>query len=240
MHDLPELRELIGDLGGGTSPGRGEELYEWVRRNRPVDCLELGFAYGVSTLYIAGALESIGQGKLTSVDREVVRDFEPSAAAMVERASLSARVELVHEASSYNWFLHRKLREQTRDGVAVPCYDFVFLDGAHTWEDDALAFLLVDKLLRPGGWILFDDLDWKLDERWPDVPAEQRNLCQVREIFDLLVATHPAYRELRSDGNWGWARKAEATDPPIRTVRERDVYGAFRDVVKIVRRRGGR
>jgi predicted O-methyltransferase YrrM len=238
MHELTALRELIGDVGGGTTPGRGEELYEWVRRQRPVDCLELGFAHGVSTVYIAGALESAGDGRLTSIDREMVRDLEPSAVDMVERASLSHRVELVYEVSSYNWFLHRRLREQTRDGHCEPCYDFVFLDGAHTWEDDGLAFLLVDKLLRPGGWILFDDLDWRLDERWADVPAEQRALFQVREIFDLLVATHPGYRELRADGNWGWARKAVETDPPIRTVRERDVYGTFRDIVRIVRRRG--
>lgn len=238
IHELPALQKLIGDVGGGTSPVRGKELYDWVRRTRPTDCLELGFAHGVSTLYIAGALESSGQGRLTSIDREVVRDFQPSAVEMIERAGLSHRAQLVHEATSYNWFLHGMLRRQTRDGVCTPCYDFVFLDGAHTWEDDGLAFFLVDKLLRPGGWILFDDLDWRLDERWAEVPIEQRELCQVREIFDLLVASNPSYRELRDDGNWAWARKAQPTDPPIRTVTRRDVYGTVRDLVAIVRRRG--
>ena len=39
-------------------------------------------------------------------------------------------------------------------------YDFCFIDGAHTWDTDGFAFCLVDRMLRPGGWIIFDDLNW--------------------------------------------------------------------------------
>lgn len=56
---------------------------------------------------------------------------------------------------SYNWSLMKMLK----DGH-IPCFDYVYLDGAHTWGVDALAFLLIDRLLKPGGYIDFDDYGW--------------------------------------------------------------------------------
>ena len=37
------------------------------------------------------------------------------------------------------------------------------------------------------------------------VPSHQRSFAQVREIWELLVLTHPRYDEFHSDGHWGWA-----------------------------------
>jgi predicted O-methyltransferase YrrM len=229
-------REVVGDTGGGTSPERGRMLYDWVREHRPASCLELGFAHGVSTVYIAAALAENGSGRLTSVDNLSAREREPSAEQLLRRAGLEQRAELVYEPSSYNWFLHRKLRERISQGRVEPLYDFCFLDGAHTWIDDGLAFMLVDRLLHPGGWILFDDLPWKLDERW-EVSEEERQLAQVQEVFDLLVATHPQYDRLESDGEWGWAHKSESGGPVVRTVVKRDVLGAALEGFRLVKNR---
>jgi predicted O-methyltransferase YrrM len=231
-----QAREIVGDAGGGTSPERGRQLHDWVREHRPESCLELGFAHGVSSVYIATALEANGAGRLTSVDNLSALEREPSAEDLLRSAGLEHRVELVYERSSYTWFLHRMLRERARDGAIEPLYDFCFLDGAHTWADDGFAFLLVDRLLRPGGWILFDDLPWKLDERW-DVPDEERELAQVREVFDLLVATHPHYDRIESDGEWGWAHKSTDSAPAVRTVVKRDVLGAALEGFRLVRHR---
>jgi predicted O-methyltransferase YrrM len=233
-----EAREVVGDTGGGTSPERGRMLYDWVRERRPESCLELGFAHGVSTVYIAAALAENGGGRLTSVDNLSAREREPSAEQLLGRAGLAARVELVYEPSSYNWFLHRKLRERVSDDRVEPVYDFCFLDGAHTWIDDGLAFALVDRLLKPGGWILFDDLPWKLDERWAEeVPEAERELAQVQEVFDLVVATHPQYDRLETDGEWGWAHKSESGTPAVRTVVKRDVLGAALEGFRLVKNR---
>lgn len=229
-------REVVGESGGGTSPERGRQLYDWVREHQPAECLELGFAHGVSTVYIAAALDANGGGRLTSVDNLSAREREPSARELLRRAGLEERAELVYEETSYNWFLHRTLRDRVSKGAVEPLYDFCFLDGAHTWVDDGLAFLLVDRLLRPGGWILFDDLPWKLDERW-EVPDEEKGLAQVQEVFDLLVATHPQYDRLESDGDWGWAHKSESGAPAVRTVVKRDWLGAALEGFRLVRSR---
>jgi hypothetical protein len=59
-------------------------------------------------------------------------------------------------SDSYCWSL---LKLVHGNGVT---FDFVFLDGSHTWEIDVFAVLLIDLLLRPGGYIEFDDIEWTL------------------------------------------------------------------------------
>jgi predicted O-methyltransferase YrrM len=231
---IDEARGLVGDTGGGTGPFRGRELYDFVRRERPGECLELGFAHGVSTVYTAAALEANGAGHLTSVDLPVAREREPSAEQLLERAGLGARVTLVYEPTSYNWYLHRRIREQIGDdGACEPYLDFSFIDGAHRWVDDGLAFFLVDKLLKPGGWLLFDDLTWKVEAL--DVHESERSLAQVGEVFELLVKGHPSYDHLETDGEWGWARKTTALAPRVRTVVERDLLSGIRQVARAAR-----
>jgi hypothetical protein len=114
------------------------------------------------------------------------------------------------------------LREQlSPDSTIDPCLDFVFIDGSHTWEVDGFAFLLVDKLLKPGGWILFDDLYWRPHhEHGLDLPEEQRSMAQVHEVWELLALTHPLYDEMRTNGSWGWAHKATTPCPQTRMVTE--------------------
>jgi predicted O-methyltransferase YrrM len=227
---------MVAGLPGGTGAFRGRELYEFIRRERPSDCLELGFAHGVSTVYLAGALEANGAGHLTSVDLEAARERDPSAAATVERAGLGRRVTLVYEPVSYNWYLHRLIREQTRaPGVCEPCFDFCFVDGAHRWIDDGLAFFLVDKVLRPGGWLLFDDLSWTIDSL--DVHESERAVAGVGEVFELLVTGHPAYDRLETDGEWGWARKSTTAGPGRQVLVKRDLLAGLRQAGRAARSR---
>jgi hypothetical protein len=103
---------------------------------------------------------------------------------------------------SYNWSLMKLLR----DGAAGR-FDYVFIDGAHTWALDALAFLLVDRLLAPGGYVDFDDYTWTLahspsmsPEAFPPTDRlytrEQIEARQVALVVDLLVRSDPRYEEV--------------------------------------------
>jgi predicted O-methyltransferase YrrM len=236
MNSPEQIREIVGLTGGGSiSPRRGHELFEFVATHQPANCLELGFAHGVSTCYIAAALEAVGRGQLTSVDVKASLERTPSAEELLDRAGLTHRVELVREQTSYNWFLHRTLRAQLNHGRIQPIYDFCFIDGAHTWVDDGFAFTLVDKLLKPGGWVLFDDLNWKPDDAGQGLDSEEDRLAEVREILDLLVMTHPAFDQLNIDGRWAWARKSTQTEPVVRTVIRKDVGASLVHVAKGLR-----
>lgn len=105
---------------------------------------------------------------------------------------------------SYNWPL-RLILEQHPDMR----FDYVYIDGAHTWAVDALTFLLCDLMLNVGGYVEFDDYNWKLRGSSLDpakVPAiaeqytdEQIDDAQVKAIVDLLVRRKPNYRQVRKN-----------------------------------------
>jgi predicted O-methyltransferase YrrM len=161
---------------------------------------EIGVYDGETALAIAETLA--GRGEIHLFDFE---DKVDAALARLRRAG--HRNVIGHPNSrklldSYNWSLMRLLRESD-----ARRFDYVFLDGAHTWAADALAFLLVDRLLRPGGHIEFDDYHWTI-ERSPSMnprafPAtdrlytrEQIQEPQVALVVDLLVRPDERYEEV--------------------------------------------
>jgi predicted O-methyltransferase YrrM len=175
--------------------------------------LELGFAHGVSTCYLASAVDAGPHGRVVSIDLESARKRDPSAEALVARCGLSDVVELHYEPTSYTWRLMRFLEETPRRR-----FDFCFIDGAHSWFVDGFAFLLVDRLLAPSGWVVFDDLDWTYElsptlkdtEFVRSMPDDERTTPQVRKIYELLVKTHPGYANFRTHDGWAYAQKVEA------------------------------
>nr|WP_294500896.1 class I SAM-dependent methyltransferase [uncultured Rhodopila sp.] len=105
---------------------------------------------------------------------------------------------------SYNWSL-RVILESHRDLR----FDYIYLDGAHTWAIDALTFLLCDLLLNVGGYINFDDYHWRLRGSSLDparvpltaqlYPETQIDDFQVKAIVELLVRRSGNYREIAKD-----------------------------------------
>ncbi len=140
--------------------------------------------------------------------------------AVLARAGVADRVDVVREFSSYTWWLKEQVRARSdAHGNVEPRFDFVYLDGAKNWTVDGLAVVLVEKLLRPGGWLLMDDLDWTYADDpgreatdgvvHRELSEPERTEPHVRAIFDLIVAQHPSFTELKvQDEWWGWARKA--------------------------------
>ena len=209
------------------SPAEGRIIYDHVRHTRPENVLELGVAHGVGAAYIAAALDENGKGSLTTVDSSAFLYEEPTAEELMERLGLSRLVRVDRSSSTYTWFLKERIEERSdADGNCEPVYDFCYLDGAKDWTIDGLAVILIEKLLRPDGWLLMDDLDWtfsswegkgkswegngKVGARETNAMSEaERNDPHLRAVFDLIVAQHPSFTELRiQDGWWGWARKA--------------------------------
>jgi len=102
---------------------------------------------------------------------------------------------------SYNWELGKLIA-----GTNHPIFDYVFLDGAHTWAIDALAFFLLDRLVKVGGYIDLDDYNWSLKgssldpEKIPETELlytkEQIESKQIKMIIDTLILTSNNYIEV--------------------------------------------
>lgn len=173
---------------------------DFFSRTAAQSVAEIGIYEGDTSLALANLLG--GRGELH------LFDFQDRVEAVVARLKSAGHSNVVGhpnsslEHDSYNWSLMKILR----DSPSVR-FDYVFLDGAHTWGTDALAFLLVDRLLSVGGHVDFDDYDWTLaaspslnPSAFPRTAArytaEQMETPQVRLIQDLLVRPDGRYIEV--------------------------------------------
>jgi len=223
-----DAERVVADLPAPHIPAsRGRVLYEHIRKQRPENLLELGTARGGSAVFIAAALEANGKGHLTSVDSSRWKWRKPTPEEFLDGSGVGNRVTLDKRFSTYTWFLKTELEACLDEaGVVRPKYDFIFLDGAKNWSTDGLAVVIAERLLRPGGWLLLDDLGWSyeqdVDSAWHyeieigKLSTEERVQPHLRAAFDLLVRTNPAFDYfLIQDGWWGWARKSADADRPV-------------------------
>jgi predicted O-methyltransferase YrrM len=201
------------------TPVLGRRVYDHIRRTEPDRVLELGTAHGVGAAYMAAALHANGHGRLTTVDHGGAA-YDPSPETVLARAGLTDLVEIVRRHSSYNWFLKEQV-ELASDaaGNCAPCFDFVYLDGSKNFNIDGLAVVLIEKLLRPDGWLLMDDLEWTYEHN-PWIAPEgngrplgplsdsERSEPHLLAVFELIVKQHPSFTQLiREDAWYGWAQK---------------------------------
>ena len=206
------------------APVQARHLYNMLLAERPFEVLELGFAHGASSCYAAAALHELGRGRLTCVDLDSSVDRVPNLETLLEKTGLTDYVDIRREPNSYTWFLKKKVEEQSRGGTCEPVYDFCYIDGCKNWTVDGCAFFLVDKLLRPGGWILFDDLNWTYKDYEAStgraatdglthrtMAPDEYVVPHIEAVFRLLVMQHPDYSEFRiDDDSWAFAHKVRS------------------------------
>jgi predicted O-methyltransferase YrrM len=218
------------------SEANAKIIYEMILNHRPLNVLELGIAHGTATCYMAAALDEIGQGQITAVDLSDAK-YSPSAESQLSSLGLDKYVHIARMQTGYTWFLHDEIRRQTVGGHCQSKYDLCIIDGPKNWTIDGCAFFLVDKLLKPEGWIIFDDYDWTyaaadcgrsstdgINHR--ELSEEERNTPQIHEVFELLVMQHPNYSNaiVHAHKDWAMAQKIAAIDKTY-TIRYRTEYG---------------
>ena len=195
-------------------------LYELTVRERLTSILELGVAHGTATCYMAAALDELGEGMVTSVDLVEAADrYHPSPEEQLDRAGLTQYVKLVRMQTGYTWFLHDEISRLSVGGACRPIYDLAIIDGPKNWTIDGAAFFMVEKVLKPGGWLILDDLRWTYAEAdtrrdatdgitHRSLSEEERAVPHIREIYELLVKQHPSFDGFFvQNEDWAVARK---------------------------------
>lgn len=245
MKSVADVRETIGNIPYMTLE-QAESMTRHVVNHKIRSILELGFFHGVSTCYMANAISDFEGGRIVAIDRERARDMTPNVEGLLSSLGLRDRVTVFYEPNSYIWRLMKLLEEHPE-----PAFDMCYLDGAHNWFVDGFAFFLADRLLKPGGWLIMDDLNWryidspsfKNSETLANMPSEEAECYQMRKIFELLVQRQPGYGNFREDANWGFAQKlTDAGSGPARiqtkvVIQERRV-GLGEALIKLGRRLG--
>ncbi|MEY9723481.1 putative O-methyltransferase YrrM [Sinorhizobium fredii] len=155
---------------------------------------EFGVGIGATTLPMARLLD--GKGEIH------VFDFHASVEELVADLKNAGYRNIVPHGNtnrywdSYHWSLAMMLKEPAN----LESFDLIYIDGAHTYLHDALAFFMCDRLLKVGGHIYFDDYVWRYadsrymkDVRNQYMTKEQEEAYQIKMFIDDLVQTHAGY-----------------------------------------------
>jgi predicted O-methyltransferase YrrM len=247
-----EIHSLVGHVPF-ISKDNAKYLYDLILSENYRRILELGIAHGTATCYMAAALQELGAGQITAVDLiETENHFQPTPKEQLSRTGLSNFVEIVRMQSGYTWFLHDNIRRNTRNKICQDEYDLCIIDGPKNWTIDGAAFFFVDKLLKPGGRIIFDDYSWTYSNdsggRDSTDGISHRSLSkveletpQIREVFELLVVQHPNYSNftLLPESSWAIAQKISSTTKSysiIYTSSYKDIFAkVFHKVRRVIR-----
>ena len=167
---LARVQQIVGDLPY-MNLKKAQIMQDLIHKYNLANILELGFYHGVSTCYFAALLEEVTNSSIVTIDLHSAEKREPNIEELLAKCGYLDNVEFYYEPVSYNWRLMKLIEAGTRK------FDLCYLDGGHDWYNTGYAFFLVDRLMQPGGWIIFDDLDWTMEHieaKWAKTQANRR------------------------------------------------------------------
>lgn len=174
LQEILESRQVTSDKGErfplryAITPDVGEFLQRVVIAVRPKISLEVGLAYGISTLFICEALKKVGASRHIVMDPYESTYYKDIGLKNLRKAGYDELIEFVEGPSEI--VLPELLKRKTR-------IDFAFVDGWHTFDHTLVDFFYINRMLNVNGVVVFDDVDW----------AGVSKVCH-------LISRYPCYR----------------------------------------------
>jgi predicted O-methyltransferase YrrM len=170
-------------IHSGITLQTGRFLQDIIASMQLKATLEIGLAYGISTLFICDAVKDL------RTERHIVIDpnqnhpgnwgdcWHGIGLEVIHRAGFDHLVEFI-EGTSYS-VLPRLEEAGTR-------VDFAFVDGWHTFDYCITDFLLIDRILNVGGILVLND------SHWPGIRKACRYILTNRSysVYRCLTTPH--------------------------------------------------
>ena len=220
------MLEKIDQPGYESLSHPSTEAIEFLRKLKadataPLVAAEIGLGIGTTTVHFAQILDE--SDELHLFDRNFVVDELISD---LEALPEPPKVKLVNQGNepnryaSYSWKLALWFRELRNAGKSGRVFDFVYLDGAHDFFHDTAATAVLKRMIKPGGYLVFDDMYWtfgasptmnpkKRPETGLDYTPEQLVIPHVELVVDILM---------RPDRGWEQVFLDPDNRRPMRTV----------------------
>jgi predicted O-methyltransferase YrrM len=153
MYTAQELRGTASDnpirldVLVRISIAQGAQLNRIIRESGATKSLEIGFAYGYSTIWILDALRLGTNARHVAIDPFELTLWGGVGLQQVKRFGVA--IDWIAEPSIHA--LSRLIKDEAR-------FDFIFIDGNHRFDDVLVDFHLSDQLVRAGGILAFDDM----------------------------------------------------------------------------------
>lgn len=143
-----EKKELI-EVNSNISLNEGIEIFKIIKQYKPKKVVEIGFATGISTLFILCALDK--NATLFSIDPYQKIQWNKfgliNVNNLLEELNLSKSMHNFIEDYSINFF------NRTNE-----LYDLVFIDGDHSYNGTMTDLIGSNKILKKNGLMIIDDV----------------------------------------------------------------------------------
>jgi predicted O-methyltransferase YrrM len=154
------------------NPREASALRDWVLREKAVHTVEVGLAFGFSTLHICQALVLNGdpEARHVVIDPHQLTGYAGAGLRVLQDAGVAHMVDLQSEESQL------VLPQFLKDGKR---FDLAFVDGNHRFDYVFVDLFFLGRLVRKGGVIILDDYN---------LPGVRRAVSFFVTILDWTVA----------------------------------------------------
>jgi predicted O-methyltransferase YrrM len=161
------------DTGTRILQDQGMWIFDTCQKLRPRRTLEVGFAYGFSTIYILAALYQCGVGQHTAIDPFQTDQWQGVGARHVGELGMQQSFRLIEESS---------FSALGALGAQKERFELIFIDGNHRFDDVLVDFTLAAQICSIGGHIILDDT-------W---------MPSIQTVASWIRTNHSDFREVRT------------------------------------------
>jgi predicted O-methyltransferase YrrM len=156
IYETKTVRDSLGNeypLLAEVDSAEGDFLYRLISSDRSVTkTLEVGCAYGLSSLHICEALRDRPGVSHVIIDPKQTSVWHDIGVSHLKRAQIDF-FRFIYEPSELA--MPDLLRNQPES------FDLIFIDGWHTFDHTMLDLFYANRLIRIGGYIVIDDCTWQ-------------------------------------------------------------------------------
>jgi predicted O-methyltransferase YrrM len=139
----------ISPFPTAISEESGTILFNLIKDRALHNTIEVGMAYGLSTLYICEAHKVRGYGHHVAIDPYQEKYYKSIGKLNVKRADLD-KYFTGYIAPSYSVLPHLLTSDER--------FDLAFIDGRHNFDYAMVDFFYIDLLLKQNGYLVLDDM----------------------------------------------------------------------------------
>jgi predicted O-methyltransferase YrrM len=169
-------------------PSQGIYLYGLCLSVKPKSTLEIGMAYGYSTIYFLASIAKNQTGHHVAID-----PYQNAHYHGIGLAHANALAPVSGKRSAFQFFEDRSDRIATDLARSKSVFDLIFIDGNHRFDDVLVDFYLYAQLCTVGGYIVLDDM-WMSSVRtvvsfvranrndFMEVCTPESNICVFQKV----------------------------------------------------------
>lgn len=205
MSSVPEndralLEEQMLKLEGWCTPEKFRDMYDLVLKERPEVCIEIGVFGGRSLIAMLGGCRAINHGHVWGIDPYAAASGIEGYEAVLDKANYDWWAKIDYEAIYTECMRNIQrlglahwctiVRETAKQAVsAFQTIDILHIDGNHTEEIAVSDVSLYAPLVKQGGYVWFDDINW---------PSTQKAVALLRQTCEEVSKreTYALYRKL--------------------------------------------